>query len=414
MPPRVAHSDEREGSRLAQDHTHHVESLKMCCGVLAILSRDEANKLLIARDGMRLLCAIMEQHLGRADLLEAACDLLWSLAFNNPLMKEVIGRQGGIPAILKGVKMHPASADFLKSACGALSNMCQNAHNQSLIAAHGGVPCLLQVLHNHRAHTVLVPFVFDALASLIVGNQENARQLSEVGAAATILSLMDEHTPHEELAKSGCHALAILSDNRGEGGKIAAAGGVRVLLPVLHTHPKHVDLHRVGAVVLLRMLQEAPVAPEIARGGGVPLMLMVLREQIDEVETVAAACHILCVSRRAARRARPAAMSYRARRWGAAQRRVIVVHSPPLPLVLPTSARPPSQLLHHARRGGQGAARCRHRGAAPARHRGRLGRRRVGRRRLIGQWRQRRRVGGRQEGRQGRRQGRWRLGRRRR
>ena len=83
-----------------QDHTHHVESLKMCCGVLAILSRDEANKLLIARDGMRLLCAIMEQHLGRADLLEAACDLLWSLAFNNPLMKEVIGRQGGIPAIL--------------------------------------------------------------------------------------------------------------------------------------------------------------------------------------------------------------------------------------------------------------------------------------------------------------------------
>jgi hypothetical protein len=68
---------------------------------------------------------------------------------------------------------------------------------------------------------------------------------------------------------------------------------VRVLLPVLHQHPKHVDLHRVGAVVLLRMLQEAPVAPEIARGGGVPLMLMVLREQIDEVETVAAACHIL-------------------------------------------------------------------------------------------------------------------------
>ena len=83
--------------------------------------------------------------------------------------------------------------------------MCQNAHNQSLIAAHGGVTCLLQVLHNHRANTVLVPFVFDALASLIVGNQENARQLSEVGAAATILSLMDEHTVHEELAKVSTH-----------------------------------------------------------------------------------------------------------------------------------------------------------------------------------------------------------------
>jgi len=108
-----------------------------------------------------------------------------------------------------------------------------------------------------------------------------------------ILSLMEEHASHEEVVKSGCHTLAILSDNRGEGGKIAGLGGVRVLLPVLLRHPRHVDLHRVAAVVLLRMLQEAPVAGDIARGGGVPLMLTVLREQADEVETVAAACHIL-------------------------------------------------------------------------------------------------------------------------
>ena len=45
---------------------------------------------------------------------------------------------------------------------------------------------------------------------------------------------------HAELVKSGCHALAILSDNRGEGAKIAGAGGVKVLLPVLRSHPKQV------------------------------------------------------------------------------------------------------------------------------------------------------------------------------
>jgi hypothetical protein len=37
-------------------------------------------------------------------------------------MKEVIGRQGGIPAILKGVKMHPASADFLKAPASSSSS----------------------------------------------------------------------------------------------------------------------------------------------------------------------------------------------------------------------------------------------------------------------------------------------------
>ena len=96
---------------------------------------------------------------------------------------------------------------------------------------------------------------------------------------------MEEHVAHAELVKSGCHALAILSDNRGEGAKIASAGGVKVLLPVLRAHPQQVDLHRVAAVVLLRMLQEAPVASDMARARGVPLMLTVLEDQIDEVSS---------------------------------------------------------------------------------------------------------------------------------
>ena len=65
------------------------------------------------------------------------------------------------------------------------------------------------------------------------------------------------------------------------------------LLAALSAVAMQVDLHRVAAVVLLRMLQEAPVASEMARNRGVPLMLNVLHEQVDEVETVAAGCHIL-------------------------------------------------------------------------------------------------------------------------
>jgi hypothetical protein len=98
-------------------------------------------------------------------LLEAACDLLWSLAFNNPLLKEVIGQQGCIPVVLRGMRQHPTVADFLKSSCGALSNLCQNPHNQSLIAQHGGVMCMLQVGKTASPHLrqggyvlLLIPF----------------------------------------------------------------------------------------------------------------------------------------------------------------------------------------------------------------------------------------------------------------
>ena len=50
-----------------------------------------------------------------------------------------MGRQGGIALILKGMSSHLSSPELIKSACGALSNMCQNTYNQNLIAAHGGV-----------------------------------------------------------------------------------------------------------------------------------------------------------------------------------------------------------------------------------------------------------------------------------
>ena len=46
----------------------NVECLKTCCGALAILAKDEANKLLIARDGTRLILSVMEAHATRPDL----------------------------------------------------------------------------------------------------------------------------------------------------------------------------------------------------------------------------------------------------------------------------------------------------------------------------------------------------------
>ena len=76
------------------------------------------------------------------------------------------------------------------------------------------------------------------------------------------------------------------------GGRITSS--THLHLPPHPLHPlSQVDLHRVAAVVLLRMLQEAPVAGDMARARGVPLMLSVLEDQINEVETVAAGCHIL-------------------------------------------------------------------------------------------------------------------------
>lgn len=45
-------------------------------------------------------------------------------------MKDVIAKHGGATVLVRALKRHNRSSDFLKSACGALSNMCQSKLNQ--------------------------------------------------------------------------------------------------------------------------------------------------------------------------------------------------------------------------------------------------------------------------------------------
>ncbi|CAM9356747.1 unnamed protein product [Chrysoparadoxa australica] len=276
-----------------QENSDNVECLKTCCGALAIMAKDEANKLLIARDGTRMVLSSMELHGGRADLQEAACDLVWSLAFNNALVKEMVGKQGGISLILKAMGMHASKAELAKSACGALSNMCQNAYNQNMIASHGGIRCILAALASHKNNPAILPFIFDALASLIVGNESNGNLISESSGVKSILDAVALHKSRREVVKSGCHVLAILSDSAGQGSQICQAGGAKVLLSVLARHVNFARFHRIAAIVLLRMLQESEVAQDITAQGGVQIMLAMLKEHVMEVETVAATVHIL-------------------------------------------------------------------------------------------------------------------------
>jgi hypothetical protein len=157
------------------------------------------------------------------------------------VVKEVIGRHGGIQMIVSSMGKHYHSADLLKSACGALSNLCQNRDNQTVIGREGGINAILVILRTHN-DPILLPFVFDALASLIVGHQPNSVAVFRAGAIPIVLRVLQQHVARGELLKSGCHALAIFSDVEGHGSAIADAGGILVLMAALRAHPRHTDL----------------------------------------------------------------------------------------------------------------------------------------------------------------------------
>jgi hypothetical protein len=280
--------------RRMEENVAQSETIKTCFGILAIMSRDETNKVMIAVDGMECILNVMMANIDKPDVQEAGCDLLWSLAFNNAKVKEIIGKYGGTTILVRGLKRHSKSADFLKSACGALSNLCQSKANQQGFSSHGGIQPLVGAINFHQGNAKLLPFIFDALASLIVGNEENAKMMSSQEGIVLILSTLSRLKTVPDVVKSGCHALAILSDVKGQANKIALAGGVIIILSLLDIHPSFADFHRVAAVVLLRMLQETPiVSREITSNEGVRILLKSLDKGGALEDTVAAVTHIL-------------------------------------------------------------------------------------------------------------------------
>jgi hypothetical protein len=71
------------------------------------------------------------------------------------------------------------------------------------------------------------------------GNERNGAAVSELGGVTAVLDAIALHSARRDVVKSGCHALAILSDIQGQGAKIAEAGGVTVLLPALRLHVRY-------------------------------------------------------------------------------------------------------------------------------------------------------------------------------
>jgi hypothetical protein len=52
-------------------NSSQAEAMKTCFGILAIMSREESNKLLIARDGMEIILNAMTTHVDRTDVQES-------------------------------------------------------------------------------------------------------------------------------------------------------------------------------------------------------------------------------------------------------------------------------------------------------------------------------------------------------
>ncbi|OQR90700.1 metalloprotease family M14A [Thraustotheca clavata] len=276
------------------EYAGDANTIKTCCGVLSILSRTEDKKTEIATSGLLLILQSMHTHMGNEELLEAACDLLWTLAFNNRTVKASISAHGGIHTLLRCIDAHKTNAELIRSVLGTLSNLSELTENQHHIGI--GLPIILSALQLHHKNLDLLAFSFDTLASIIVGDKKNCYTLQQSNAIPFILDTIQKHPNRLDLIKSGCHTLAIMCDLAGVGTAIAEAKGLKILLQLLALVSLPADIERILTVLIFRISKEPVVLVQLINDGILVLLFKSLahRSAPQAAETLLATSHILC------------------------------------------------------------------------------------------------------------------------
>ncbi|KAG9398270.1 hypothetical protein AC1031_014863 [Aphanomyces cochlioides] len=277
------------------EHGGDPSTIKTCCGVLAILSRSEDKKSEVASTGLVILLQAMNTHITNNELVEAACDLLWTLAFNNKPIKASISAHGGISTLLRCVDIHRLNPTLLRSALGTLSNLSQLPENQEHIGV--GLDVIVAGIKLHARNTELLAFALDTLTSIIIGHERNCRAVVELGVVGFLLDVLADQKCTSVL-KSACHTLAILCDLSGVGKTIAEARGVRLLASSMAAAPLPTEVERILTVLLFRISKDPSVVAYMIQDGVIHALFLVLLNQGDRAnnsETLLATCHILCL-----------------------------------------------------------------------------------------------------------------------
>ena len=269
--------------------------LKSCCGALSLLARNDDHKMEIAQDGLKMLRQSALKFMHHVELLESICDLFWNISFNHTKVKELVAKFEGVQLIITAIHTHGTSVQLIKSALGALSNICQLKESQRQFGRGNGITVLLHIARQHTNDLHLIPMACDALSSAMVGNAENIMLTQKAGGIEFMILLLNQGRTSPELLKSACHSLAILSDVPGNGRIMGDGNAVPSVIRSLKQNSNFRGLEKIAIVVLLRILNESPTVSSQMLQGGLLVVLNTILEKVclTDEETTAAICHIM-------------------------------------------------------------------------------------------------------------------------
>ena len=155
---------------------------------------------------IRTVVGSMNMHLESADLQWSGCNFLRALSIDQHA-KEIVGREGGIVAIMTCMMVHGQSKSVCEVALSAIRRLAMSPSNKLLIRQNGGIDVIIENLRSLMSDSEIVSSLFSALNNIVV--ESESRSVAEVGVEVILLlgDSMSRFPDDEQVQKNACFLL---------------------------------------------------------------------------------------------------------------------------------------------------------------------------------------------------------------
>ena len=220
-----------------------------------------------------VLPACMRSHMVDAETQAAGCMAMFSAAWDNDAVQDVLRGTGCVDVILEAMKAHMSTARVQAMASAALSNMCDSPETEAHLLSQGALAQVVAALESFPQDGSVQEEASRALCN-VAYNLENQAALLGAGAVEVVVGAMTTFPANAEIQEIGSCFLGNVTTDNAEAKQGVGPLALGVVLRAIRDHSDTTEVQEEAWRALIGLVQEkenrglavAEGALEIANG----------------------------------------------------------------------------------------------------------------------------------------------------
>ncbi len=223
----------------------------------------------------------MKEYLNNFEVQFRGCDAFHDMikgANDVGTMRQRLGRDGAVSAVVDALEKHHGNKDVHGSAIRALEALAPDEQNASQMASERALDLVLNLLVENRRTLVPSLEACCRLLDILCTEHSHRAAIAKVGGIATVIKCMQENERDRILSEEFCRLLGSLSADEQFAVKIGEEGGIHAIIQVMRKHRTVLKVQRAGCMTLCKLATVSENSAQICTLGGVEMVVAGMNE----------------------------------------------------------------------------------------------------------------------------------------